>query len=323
MADVARIDIAALFGEDAAARAACDAALWAGLRRTGAVVLTGYPEADWIDARARTGLAFFAQREAEKRKLATRLCQPGNPNTYRGYHPHDPAGNFRTDFLDIGPAEPAPGPELPGIEIVTEPTPWPETEPAPGWRDAVRDYYATLDRIGKAIMLSLGRSAGFDEDTIHARFDGEHSTLRFLDYPPSGLGPAPDGAPRIAARLHTDASGLSLLWQGGPGLQAQGPDGAFHDVPVLKNCISLHVGTVMESMTGGAVPATPHRVLDPGVARQSVGFFLEPALTAPVTAVDRAREAPRVEDTYGWQLLRQLSSYDRYAGVISAPVARN
>jgi len=318
MSDVTSVDISALYGPACPARDACDAAIWAGLRSTGSIVVTGYPDAGEVDARARSGLAFFDLPEDAKRRVMTKLSAPENAHTYRGYHPHDPSGEFRTDFFDIGPDNPVPGPDLQGMHIITERTPWPDPEPMPGWQDAVRAYYDQMEDLAKRLMRSIGRTAGFAEAEIEARFGGQHSTLRFLDYPQSDR-PAPADGPAVAAICHTDASGLSLLWQAGPGLQAQGPDGAFHDVPMRADCVSVHVGTVMTTMTDGAVPATPHRVLDHGVRRQSVGFFLEPALAAPVTAADAVGRAVQPEETYGWQLLKQLAGYGDYGAEIVDP----
>ncbi|MEO0390117.1 MAG: 2OG-Fe(II) oxygenase family protein [Pseudomonadota bacterium] len=318
MSEVTSVDISALYQAPSPARDACDIAIWSGLRATGSVVVTGYPDADLVDTRARTGLAFFDVPEADKRRVTSKLHAPENAHTYRGYHPHDPASDFRTDFLDIGPDDPQPGPDLAGMHIVTEKTPWPKPEPAAGWYDAVRAYYDQMEDLAKRLMHSIGRSAGFAEAEIEARFGGQHSTLRFLDYPASTQ-PAPKDGPAISAVCHTDASGLSLLWQAGPGLQAQGPDGVFYDIPMRPDCVSVHVGTVMTTMTGGAVPATPHRVLDHGVRRQSVGFFLEPALSAPITAADAVGRAPAPEETYGWQVLTQLASYGDYGDEIVAP----
>ena len=57
MPEVGRVDISALFGPPGPARDRCDKDLWEGLRDTGSVVITGYPGADEVDLRARTGLA--------------------------------------------------------------------------------------------------------------------------------------------------------------------------------------------------------------------------------------------------------------------------
>jgi len=318
---VDRVDIGALFGPPGPERDACDAALWAGLRRTGSVVITGYPDADKVDARARAGLEVFSLPEAQKRALTTKLDAPENNHWYRGYWPVTPTRPLKNEFFDVGPAVPDRGPDLPGMEILTEATPWPEPEPTPGWADVVRAHYTHLNGVAQAMILSIGRSAGFDEDAIRARFEGDHSTLRFLNYAKgaSNPEPAPDGRLVSAAR-HTDASGLSLLWQEAPGLQAEGQDGVFRDIPIIPNAISVHVGDVMTTLTEGAVPATPHRVISSDGPRRSVGFFLEPALSAAVTPASRGG-ATGVEDTYGWLLLSTFASRPRWKGVIKDPAA--
>ena len=316
---VETIDIEALFGPESAERDACDAALWAGLRRTGAVVIAGYPDAERVDARARMGLRIFDLAVEAKARLATRLIVAGNPNAYRGFWPRRTGSLLQNEFYDVGPESPAPGPDLPGIDILTETTPWPDPEPARGWCDIVRAHYDHLNSVAQAMILSVGRSAGFDEETIRARFEGSHSTLRFLSYPEDARSPVmeADGT-QVSGGRHTDASGLSLLWQAQPGLQAQGKDGRFRDIPMVPNAVSVHVGDVMTRMTRGAVPATPHRVVAGAGARQSVGFFLEPALSAAVTPADHAGPIS-VADTYGWQLLETFAGREIWRGVIDAP----
>ena len=321
MPEVGRVDISALFGPPGPARDRCDKDLWEGLRDTGSVVITGYPGADEVDLRARTGLAVFDLPTEIKRDLTTRLEVPENPNWYRGYWPCTPNRTLKNDFFDVGPAEPCQGPDLPGIEILTEPTPWPDPEPKPGWTDTVRAHYDHSNGVALAMILSIGRSAGFDDDAIHARFDGANSTLRFLEYSANSGPPmkAPDGT-MISGGRHTDASGLSLLWQDRPGLQAEGKDGVFRDIPIVPNAISVHVGDVMTTLTRGVVPATPHRVVAQDGPRRSVGFFLEPALSAAVTPADYEGET-RVEDTYGWLLLSTFAKRDFWRGVIRDPKA--
>jgi isopenicillin N synthase-like dioxygenase len=313
------VDIGPLFAETGQTRDACDAALWTGLRRTGSVVITGYPQADRVDARARMGLQVFDLPDAHKRALTTRLVVPENTNWYRGFWPRTPERLLQNDFFDVGPEAPAPGPDLPGTEILTEPTPWPDPEPGPGWRDTVRAHYDHLNAVAQAMILSIGRSAGFDEATIRARFAGAHSTLRFLDYAAGAVSPVKgeDGAILSAGR-HTDASGLSLLWQDRPGLQAQGQDGVFRDIPILENAISVHVGDVMTRLTGGVVPATPHRVLASDRPRRSVGFFLEPALSAAVTPADQTQDPLPVQSTYAWQLVNTFARRPHWKGVFQA-----
>ena len=105
-----------------------------------------------------------------------------------------------------------------------------------------------------------------------------------------------------------------------PGLQAQAPDGAWRDVPCAPNSISVHLGDVLEIMTEGRVPATPHRVIDHRKSRRSIGFFLEPALSARISPIHAVEQAHATESsakgTYGWHLLKQLRGYEGYENLV-------
>lgn len=312
------IDIAALFGAPGPERDACDAALWNGLRRTGAVVITGFPDADQVDGRARAGLTLFDQPDSVRKPLVSRLTNPENANWYRGYHLCTGERLLQNDFYDMGPEMPASGPDLPGIEIFCEKTPLPDPNVMPGWADTMRQHYDHLNSVAQQMIRSIGRSAGFEENVIRARFDGSHSTLRLLSYGAGAVTPhtSEDGVPLSAGR-HTDASGLSLLWQDTPGLQAEGQDGIFRDIPAVPHAISVHVGDAMTRLTHGVVPATPHRVLACDGPRKSVGFFLEPALCAAVTPADSTKDPVPVQDTYGWQLINTFAQRPQWKDVIA------
>lgn len=311
------IDISALFGPSGSSRAACDTALWGGLKRTGAVIITGYPDAEHVDARARKGLTLFDQPDDVRAPLHSRLTSPGNTHWYRGYHPCTGERLLQNDFFDMGPENPEAGPDLPGMEIFCETTPLPDATALPGWSETMRAHYDHLNSVAQQMIRSIGRSAGFDDDMIRARFDGAHSTLRLLNYSAGAItSHNSKDEPALSAGRHTDASGLSLLWQDSPGLQAEGQDGIFRDIPTVPNAISVHVGDAMTRLTNGVVPATPHRVLACDGPRRSVGFFLEPALSAPVTAANATKDPVPVQDTYGWQLINTFANRPQWKGVI-------
>lgn len=324
MANINLVNIAPLWQDDTTARSQTDAAIWAALESTGAMVISDYPGFEQVDTWGHAGCAIHDIPEAAKQSLTIAVYQPANPNFYRGYHPRLPGGTFKVNIYDIGPKNPDAGPPLPGIDYMTEPTPWPADSLLPQWKSAMTDCYQHLNQVSQRIMLSIGRSAGFPEQVIHQRFAGEHSTLRMLDYPDIDHHDT-DG---VAANRHVDASALSLLWQREPGLQAEGPDGQFYDVPMISNCISVHVGTVMEQLTGGRVRATPHRVLGNSGVRRSMGFFLEPALTAPITPASHVlaqanstghHSATPLQETYAWLLLKTHHSREKYADLIPDP----
>lgn len=327
MADLAVIDIAPLFTDDRKAQKATDEDIRRAVFETGGFVISNYPDADKVDVRGAKMLAFFDLPYEIKRGVATRAMDPEGRRIYRGYVASLAPGCWaHNETYDIGPEDPVAGPAIPGMEIFAETNIWPHREPRPGWRRAMHAYYDHMERVGRAVMLSVGRAVGYADAELMARFEGGNSTLRLLNYPtpPRGLKvDAEDDDPPLATRRHTDAAGLSLLWQRQPGLQAQAPDGTWRDVPRLENCISVHLGTVLELMTGGRVPATPHRVIARGTPRQSIGFFLEPALSARLAPLDGAAappdRAPAAGGTYGWHLQSVFHQREAYAHLVPAP----
>ena len=115
-------------------------------------------------------------------------------------------------------------------------------------------------------MLSVGSFAGFSEPQLKARFCEDNSTLSLLNYQvkpkdmritdeTSDTLYGDDEKLPLATSWHTDAAAISILWQRQPGLQAQAPNGCWRDVPMIKDCLSVHLGTVLEIMTGGKVPS--------------------------------------------------------------------
>lgn len=326
MSNIEIVNIAPLWQNNEDAIQQTDADIWQALQSTGALAISHYPGVEAVDRWAQFGSTIHDASSALKKSLTIAVYEPSNTNYYRGYHPIVASSSFKVNLYDIGPVTPAPGPALPGIEYMTEQTPWPDESTLPGWKVAMIDCYRHLNQVAQKIMLSIGRSVGFNESTIMNRFAGEHSTLRFLDYPDVNH----EDTDGIAAHRHVDASALSLLWQREPGLQAEGPDGNFYDVPMISNCISVHVGTVMQELTAGKVRATPHRVVGNNGVRRSMGFFLEPALSAPITPAESSSKhcgdtqeppatATQIQDTYAWLLLKTHHSREKYAQLIPDP----
>ena len=124
----------------------------------------------------------------------------------------------------------------------------------------------------------------------------------------------------MAIGRHTDGCCLSLLWQREPGLQGQGPDDVWYDVPCAVNSVSVHLGDMAETMTRGRLRATPHRVCEQRFERGSIGFFLAPRLRASCAPFDAGCAEDRGDlDTYAAMLLRRHARYPGYAGVVHDP----
>jgi isopenicillin N synthase-like dioxygenase len=183
------------------------------------------------------------------------------------------------------------------------------------------------------LFRSLARDLGADEAAAATRFRNGYSTLRLLNYPPRPAG-AVVGGQEDAVRLydgverplltveHEDASCLSLLWQDEKGgLQFQARNGEWLDVPRVPGAVSAHFGDSMGPMTEGLIVATPHRVLGhPGEGRQSLGFFLELDLDAPVAPLPGLPSAAQQTeaDTYAAALLKVLARRGHYKDLIDA-----
>lgn len=288
-------------------------------------MIENYPGAEHIDRRAETLLRFFDLSMEEKRSVAARHTNPANPWHYRGYFSNlDMEAWSHNEYFDIGPDEPFGGPDLPGMAYFEEPPVWPKREPACHWKSKMRSWRTQMNEVAMALAKALGLALGMENEIVYSVFERGNSTLRLLNYPLVPEGKTVNRSPQdgqilkdtespVSIGSHTDAAGFSLLWQKQPGLQAQSPDGRWHDVPKIANCISVHVGDVMEAMSGGAVKATPHRVIKCGEVRQSIGFFLEPELGAPIRNVVgalRQGESPDIRDTYGWMLVQRYSAQE-------------
>ncbi|WP_417515371.1 2OG-Fe(II) oxygenase family protein [Minwuia sp.] len=283
------------------------------LTRAGGFVVSGFPDAQGLDERGRRMLEFFDLPPSVRMACATRATNPDNANIYRGYVSLLDGGSFaRNEMFDIGPATPVSGPRMPGIEILRERNAWPAEMPHAGWRAAMLGWYVQMRHVGLAVMFAVAKATGVDAATLGPLFQDGNSTLRLLNYPED----VADGE-ALAAGRHTDGAGLSLLWQGEPGLQVEGPDGVWRDVPSVSDSVSVHLGDVLEAVTDGAIPATPHRVLASGTPRRSIGFFLEPALGAPLKPARADAEDP--SNTYAAHLLRRLRTYDGIGDFIPDP----
>ncbi|MDI4632357.1 isopenicillin N synthase family oxygenase [Pelomonas sp. V22] len=107
----------------------------------------------------------------------------------------------------------------------------------------------------------------------------QQTLLRVLRYPPL-TGNEPAGSIRAAA--HGDINLLTILPAANePGLQVQGKDGNWHDVPCDFGTLTINIGDMLQEASQGYYPSTQHRVVNPTgegakKSRVSLPLFLHP-----------------------------------------------
>ena len=276
---------------------ATDRAIAEALAGHGSFVATGFAGAEGFSGRIAELLAFFLMDEDDKLSCATCKYVPQNPNIYRGFYPLPQKPYWsHNEIFDIGPEPAMTSPEVPGAASFREANIWPLAEPVPDWRGKMLAMFHFQRNLALLLMAAIARGLGLDEEELVAPARGRNATLRLLHYAPAPPSfafqgydesepEAIDDGRRLIARSHVDTGLLSFLWQDATGgLQMQGPDGVWREVPPAPDGLSVHCGDLVKALTGGRLEGTVHRAVSRGGDRCSVGFFLEPDFETKVVA---------------------------------------
>ena len=258
-------------------------------------VAVNLPFEEGTRARVERMTSLFDLPEAAKKRMAVRKYAAGNANIYRGYYPFPEtrSWSYRENF-DVGPEPVLTCPECEGKQAFEEANVWPVESELPGWREAVLSYMQICRGLGVEIALAAARGLGRDEKAVREVCAGRNGSLRLLHYAevpgsfeldeqPGEGERLPEDGRRVVARAHVDTGLISLLWQDAAGgLQMQGADDVWREVPPVGDGISVHCGTLLERLTGGEIKATPHRVLGGLGERHSIAYFVEPDFSTTI-----------------------------------------
>ena len=262
----------------------------------------GIPQA-LIDRALAATHALFALPEAAK--AAHVIPGGGGQRGMTAFGVEAAKGADRSDlkeFWHIGRSL-APGHCFAGI---MPPNIWPDE--VPDFEPAVQALYDALDHAGRrilqAIAVHLGLVAQFFDDPV----DDGNSILRLLHYPPV-TNAVPDA---IRAGAHEDINVITLLLGAEEaGLQLLNRDGDWCDIAAPAGSLVCNIGDMLQRLTGGRLPSTTHRVVNPSperaaFPRYSTPFFLHfrpdyrietipggPLGFPPITADDFLRERLR------------------------------
>ncbi|MCC5954791.1 MAG: isopenicillin N synthase family oxygenase [Natronohydrobacter sp.] len=250
-------------------------------RETGFFVLENHGIAQALRAQVfDQAAAFFAQPETAKRPLSIATNPHNRGWAYLGSESLDDTSQ-QTDRkeafnigLDLAPDDPRVLRAEPfrGVNL------WPDL---PGFRDTMLTYFDVVWALGMGLLQPVARDLSLPPDHFAPYFTAPMATLRLLSYP------AASGAEgEIGAGAHTDYGALTLLLTDGtPGLQVRPRGGDWQDVPHVPDAFIVNIGDCLMRWTNDIYVSTPHRVLPPKHARQSVAFFLDPNPDAVVAAL--------------------------------------
>ncbi len=156
----------------------------------------------------------------------------------------------------------------------------PNCSPTPAFEETFDALFERMERFADGILDALGRFLGL-EDGLFARMTAEgNSVLRVIHYPP-----LPEDRPvdAVRAAAHEDINLITVLpVSTAEGLEILTRDGAWVPVETPPGTVIVDTGDMMALLTGGRLPATTHRVVnpsDPERARQSrysMPFFVHP-----------------------------------------------
>ena len=244
--------------------AAASAALGAAFAETGFVVIADHGIDAALIARAEAAArTLFALPEAEKAALVV----PGGGGQ-RGLTPFGreaAKGAARADLKEFWHVGREGDPALP-------PNVWPALA---DFRATTLALYAALEATGLRILRPIARHLGLPDDHFEPAVTGGNSILRLLHYPP-----VPAVAEGLRAEAHEDINVITLLLGAEEaGLQLLRRDGAWASIDVPPSALVCNIGDMLQRYSGGRLPSTTHRVVNPAPdraahARYSMPFFL-------------------------------------------------
>jgi isopenicillin N synthase-like dioxygenase len=221
--------------------------------------------------------------------------QPGNLTSKEGI---DIGGDLIHGSTVIVPGDP-----------LREPSPLPDEDQLPGWRESVAAYYRSMEQVAQLLMRSLARGLGLRPDYFDGSFGRGLSTLRLIRYPPRN-------SAELVGAPHTDSGFVTLLAQDGvAGLQARSRDGQWIDVPPLEGTLVVNFGQVLEQWSAGRIRATEHRVLGSGRERCSIPFFYEARAHATIAPLPLDRPDLFTPFEYGDFLWKRMTSFIEFRGM--------
>lgn len=254
-------------------KAAFADAIGRSFRETGFAVITDHPVDDEVIAHAnKAAKDFFALPEEAKEKYHD--AEGGRQRGYTPFGTENAKGQKAADLKEFWHT----GRKLPeGSRYRATMKDTPVVDEVPEFDEATYAFYQEMDEFGRDLLGAIALHLGLPEDWFDDKVETGNSILRLLHYPPQE-NPPPKGTVRAAAHedinvitllLGAEEAGLEVLHRSGEWLSVNPPAGSL-----VINC-----GDMLQRLTGGVLPSTTHRVVNPEperakFPRYSTPFFL-------------------------------------------------
>ena len=162
----------------------------------------------------------------------------------------------------------------------------------PEFTPAGESLFAEMDAFGRTLMEAIGGALEMEPARIDALLDNGNSILRLLHYPPM----PPKTGDSVRAAAHEDINLITLLLGAEEaGLQVKHRSGQWLSINAPEGAVVMNVGDMLDRLTGGILPSTTHRVVNPESARAphsrySMPYFLHPAQEFVLEALPKCLE---------------------------------
>lgn len=260
-------------------------ALGESLVETGFAIVSDYAVDQAVIDKAETAARdFFALSEADKRKYFD--PQGAGQRGYTPFGNENAKGQTIADqkeFWHTGRDLPADSPYRQFMKDT------PSVSHVPEFDAASRALFDGLDGFGNQLLEAIALYLGLEQNWFDHAVHSGNSILRLLHYPPQTSAP-PKGSVRAGA--HEDINLITLLLGAQEaGLQAKHRSGVWLDVNPPAGALVINSGDMLQRLTGGVLPSTTHRVLNPSperakFARYSMPFFLHPNYDFEIKMLD-------------------------------------
>ncbi|RIJ24684.1 isopenicillin N synthase family oxygenase [Henriciella barbarensis] len=247
--------------------------LGSSFRETGFAVITGHPvKQTVIDEANDAAKAFFALSSEAKEKYHD--AEGGRQRGYTPFGTENAKGQKAADLKEFWHT----GRKLPAdSKYRSTMKDTPVVDEVPEFDAATYAFYTEMDEFGRDLLRAVALHLELPENWFDDKVESGNSILRLLHYPPHE-NPPPKGTVRAAAHedinvitllLGAEEAGLEVLHRSGDWLSVNPPAGSL-----VINC-----GDMLQRLTGGVLPSTTHRVVNPEperakFPRYSTPFFL-------------------------------------------------